>query len=628
MLLNQIQTPQDLKRLSPQELQQLTHELRQFLINSVLESGGHFASGLGVIELTVALHYVFDSPNDDIVWDVGHQAYPHKILTGRKSQLHTIRQKDGLKPFPCPKESQYDSFTVGHSSTSISAALGMSIANSLLHTSNHAVAVIGDGALTAGMAFEALNHAGALKADMLVILNDNNMSISPNVGALSNMVTKTLSSPIMQSLRSEGKRFIEKLPLPHALELAKRTEEQIKNMVSGDGGLFESLDFQYFGPVDGHDLPSLIQILQNLKQKRGPKLLHLITQKGKGYSPAEVAPIKFHAVSPTQTTPASTDKPAVKTYTQVFSKWICDVATKDHKIVAVTPAMREGSGLVEFDQRFPKRFFDAAIAEQHAVTLAAGMVLNGLKPVVAIYSTFLQRAYDQLIHDVALQDLPIVFAIDRAGVVGPDGPTHIGAFDLAYLRIVPNLVIMAPSDENEQYHMLDMALTVPHPTAVRYPRGSGVGAEITESLDLAFGKAKVIRHSKNKEIVIFAVGTMLHIAKKAAEKLHATLVDLRFVKPLDAELIIEEAQKHSIIITIEDGVVTGGVGTAIQELLAQNFVFKPIKTFGLPDEFLEHGERNEVLTMAGLDEDQFLQDVTEFKHIVMPHAQMPMPTEN
>lgn len=613
-LLNQIQTPQDLKRLSPHELQQLTNELRQFLINSVLESGGHFASGLGVIELTVALHYVFDAPDDAIIWDVGHQAYPHKILTGRKDQLHTIRQKDGLKPFPCPKESKYDAFTVGHSSTSISAALGMSIANDLLRAHNHAVAVIGDGALTAGMAFEALNHAGAIKADMLVILNDNNMSISPNVGALSNMVTKTLSNPVLQSLRSEGKRFIEKLPLPHALELAKRTEEQIKNMVAGDGGLFESLDFQYFGPVDGHDLPSLIKILQNLKQKRGPKLLHLITQKGKGYNQAELAPIKFHAVSATTTEkPVETKKPA-KTYTQVFSQWICDVAEKDQKIVAVTPAMREGSGLVEFDKRFPKRFFDVAIAEQHALTIAAGMVMKGLKPIVAIYSTFLQRAYDQLIHDVALQDLPIVFAIDRAGVVGPDGPTHIGAFDLAYLRIVPNMVIMAPSDENEQYHMLDLALTVPHPTAVRYPRGAGEGVAISESLDLEFGKAKIIQ--QGKEIVIFAVGTMLHIAKKAADELKATLADLRFVKPLDAELIIAEAKKHSIIITIEDGVVTGGVGTAIQELLSQNFIFKPFKAFGLPDAFLEHGERHEVLAMVGLESNQFLADVIAFQSAV------------
>ena len=613
-LLNQIQTPQDLKRLSPHELQQLTNELRQFLINSVLESGGHFASGLGVIELTVALHYVFDAPDDAIIWDVGHQAYPHKILTGRKDQLHTIRQKDGLKPFPCPKESKFDAFTVGHSSTSISAALGMSIANDLLRAHNHAVAVIGDGALTAGMAFEALNHAGAIKADMLVILNDNNMSISPNVGALSNMVTKTLSNPVLQSLRSEGKRFIEKLPLPHALELAKRTEEQIKNMVAGDGGLFESLGFQYFGPVDGHDLPSLIKILQNLKQKRGPKLLHLITQKGKGYNQAELAPIKFHAVSAATTEkPVETKKPA-KTYTQVFSQWICDVAEKDQKIVAVTPAMREGSGLVEFDKRFPKRFFDVAIAEQHALTIAAGMVMKGLKPIVAIYSTFLQRAYDQLIHDVALQDLPIVFAIDRAGVVGPDGPTHIGAFDLAYLRIVPNMVIMAPSDENEQYHMLDLALTVPHPTAVRYPRGAGEGVAISESLDLEFGKAKIIQ--QGKEIVIFAVGTMLHIAKKAADELKATLVDLRFVKPLDAELIIAEAKKHSIIITIEDGVVTGGVGTAIQELLSQNFIFKPFKAFGLPDAFLEHGERHEVLAMAGLESNQFLADVIAFQSAV------------
>lgn len=608
-LLNQIQTPQDLKRLSMPELEQLTAELRQFLIDSVLKSGGHFASGLGVIELTVALHYVFDAPNDAIIWDVGHQAYPHKILTERREQLSTIRQKNGLKPFPCPKESRYDAFTVGHSSTSVSAALGMSIANQLLHNPHHAVAVIGDGALTAGMAFEALNHAGAIKADMLVILNDNNMSISPNVGALSNMLTKTLSNPILQSLRTESKRLIEKLPLPHALELAKRTEEQIKNMVAGDGGLFEALDFQYFGPVDGHDLPSLIAILNNLKQKRGPKLLHLITQKGKGYTLAESAPIKFHAVS-APATPKPIEAPKPKTYTQIFSQWICDAAARDHKVVAITPAMREGSGLVEFEQRFPKRFFDVAIAEQHAVTIAAGMQMKGLKPVVAIYSTFLQRGYDQLIHDVALQDLPIVFAIDRAGVVGPDGPTHIGAFDLAYLRIIPNMVVMAPSDENEQYHMLNLALTIDHPTAVRYPRGSAQGIALTETSDITFGKGRTIRSGHT--IAIFATGTLLHVAKHAAEALNATLIDLRFVKPLDQDLIVETAKTHDFLISIEDGVVTGGVGSAILELLASQLIYKPFKAFGLPDEFLEHGERTEVLEMVRLTDECFLEDIQTF----------------
>ncbi|MBS7836042.1 1-deoxy-D-xylulose-5-phosphate synthase [Wohlfahrtiimonas chitiniclastica] len=608
-LLNQIQTPQDLKRLSMPELEQLTAELRQFLIDSVLKSGGHFASGLGVIELTVALHYVFDAPNDAIIWDVGHQAYPHKILTERREQLNTIRQKNGLKPFPCPKESRYDAFTVGHSSTSVSAALGMSIANQLLHNPHHAVAVIGDGALTAGMAFEALNHAGAIKADMLVILNDNNMSISPNVGALSNMLTKTLSNPILQSLRTESKRLIEKLPLPHALELAKRTEEQIKSMVAGDGGLFEALDFQYFGPVNGHDLPSLIAILNNLKQKRGPKLLHLITQKGKGYTLAESAPIKFHAVS-APATPKPVEAPKPKTYTQIFSQWICDAAARDHKVVAITPAMREGSGLVEFEQRFPKRFFDVAIAEQHAVTIAAGMQMKSLKPVVAIYSTFLQRGYDQLIHDVALQDLPIVFAIDRAGVVGPDGPTHIGAFDLAYLRIIPNMVVMAPSDENEQYHMLNLALTIDHPTAVRYPRGSAQGVALTETSDITFGKGRKVRSGHT--IAMFATGTLLHVAKHAAEVLNATLIDLRFVKPLDQALILEAAKTHDYLISIEDGVVTGGVGSAILELLAQHFIYKPFKAFGLPDEFLEHGERNEVLEMVRLTDECFLEDIQTF----------------
>lgn len=608
-LLNQIQTPQDLKRLSMPELEQLTAELRQFLIDSVLKSGGHFASGLGVIELTMALHYVFDAPNDAIIWDVGHQAYPHKILTERREQLNTIRQKNGLKPFPCPKESRYDAFTVGHSSTSVSAALGMSIANQLLHNPHHAVAVIGDGALTAGMAFEALNHAGAIKADMLVILNDNNMSISPNVGALSNMLTKTLSNPILQSLRTESKRLIEKLPLPHALELAKRTEEQIKSMVAGDGGLFEALDFQYFGPVNGHDLPSLIAILNNLKQKRGPKLLHLITQKGKGYTLAESAPIKFHAVS-APVTPKPVEAPKPKTYTQIFSQWICDAAARDHKVVAITPAMREGSGLVEFEQRFPKRFFDVAIAEQHAVTIAAGMQMKGLKPVVAIYSTFLQRGYDQLIHDVALQDLPIVFAIDRAGVVGPDGPTHIGAFDLAYLRIIPNMVVMAPSDENEQYHMLNLALTIDHPTAVRYPRGSAQGVALTETSDITFGKGRTVRAGHT--IAIFATGTLLHVAKHAAEVLNATLIDLRFVKPLDQALILEAAKTHDYLISIEDGVVTGGVGSAILELLAQHFIYKPFKAFGLPDEFLEHGERAEVLEMVRLTDEYFLEDIQTF----------------
>ncbi len=605
--LDTLTLPYDIKQLSLPQLQVFSDELRAFLIESVLTSGGHFASGLGVVELTVALHYVFNSPYDPIVWDVGHQAYPHKILTGRKNEILSIRQKGGLTPFPSPFESDHDAFSVGHSSTSISAALGMSIAKEHFHENSHPIAVIGDGALTAGLAFEALNHAGALKADILVILNDNNMSISPNVGAVSNMLTRTLSNPTLQKIRTESAKLIEMLPFSHALDIAKKTEGQIKSMVSG-GSFFEELEFQYFGPIDGHDLPTLVTTLQNLKAKKGPKLLHIVTKKGKGYLPAENAPVKFHAVSP-KVNPLNLPQHCLQ-FTQVFSKWICEVAEKDPDIMAITPAMCEGSGLVEFQKRFPDRFFDVAIAEQHAVTLAAGMAIKGLKPIVAIYSTFLQRAYDQLIHDVALQNLPVLFAIDRAGMVGPDGPTHIGAYDLAYLRPIPNMVIMAPSDENECYHMLSLGLELHCPVAVRYPKAIGTGANITESLPLSLGKAHKVR--QGEKILIIAVGIMLSIAQPVADNLNATLIDLRFIKPIDHKLITEEALTHNVIITIEDGTITGGAGSAIQECLNQANIFKPIKFFGIPDQFIEHGERSDLLKMLRLSSPEFEEDILKF----------------
>ncbi len=618
-LLKQIHSPADLKSLSLNELKRVAKELRQYLIESVLNSGGHFASGLGVIELTVALHYIFNSPHDKIVWDVGHQAYPHKILTGRKDEIHTIRKKGGLGPFPSIFESPHDAFGVGHSSTSISAALGMAAAAKLKgDDSQQLIAVIGDGALTAGQAFEALNHAGDLKANMLVILNDNNMSISPNVGALSTMLTRTLSKPLLQNVRASGAKILENLPFSHALDLAKRAESQIKNSITGESTIFEEFGFQYFGPIDGHDLPTLIDTLENLKHKHGPKFLHITTQKGKGYAKAEAEPVTFHAVSAAKKSDKPEEKRPTETsnalsYTEVFSQWLCDTAEKEPNLVAITPAMCEGSGLVQFSQRFPERFYDVAIAEQHAVTLGAGMSLNGLKPVVAIYSTFLQRAYDQLLHDVAIQNLDVTFAIDRAGIVGPDGATHAGTFDLAFMRCIPNMVIMAPSDELESYRMLTTAYQYSGPAAVRYPRGKGIGASLTgETLyePLPFGKANLIE--QGEKLLVISVGAMLPLAKEVNKHFKGTLIDLRFVKPLDQALLTELAQSHDAIITIEDGAIMGGAGSAVQELLSKEGIYTPMKHFGITDRYPEHGEREEILSDYGLTPDNLISQTKIF----------------
>ena len=622
--LDQILSPLDLKPLSLEELEHLSGELRQFLIDSVLDSGGHFASGLGVVELTVALHHVFNTPHDKIIWDVGHQAYPHKILTGRKDKIHSIRRKGGLGPFPSICESDYDAFGVGHSSTSISAALGMAIGAKHHHDDEQQlIAVIGDGALTAGQAFEALNHAGDLKANLLVILNDNNMSISPNVGALSTMLTKTLSKPALQSIRESGAKLLENLPFPHALDLAKRAENRVKSAVAEHSIIFEEFGFQYFGPIDGHDLPTLIATLKNLKQKSGPKFLHITTKKGKGYAKAEAEPVKFHAVSAAKSSPVKTapvadvkskpeDKTPSLTYTQVFSKWLCNMAEIEPDLMAVTPAMCEGSGLVEFRQRFPNRFFDTAIAEQHAVTLGAGMALGNLKPVVAIYSTFLQRAYDQLVHDVAIQNLDVTFAIDRAGIVGPDGATHAGTFDIAYLRTIPNMVIMAPSNEDECYKMLTTAYNYKGPAAVRYPRGKGIGAELKDSVteSIPFGKAHLIQ--EGKDLLVINIGPLIQNAQEVANHFGASLLDLRFVKPLDREMLLKLADTHKAIITIEDGAIMGGAGSAINELLAEEGIFMPIKHFGIKDYYPEHGEREEILAEYGLTTPQMIETTKAF----------------
>lgn len=616
--LDQIDTPQDLKKLTVKELKTLTEELRQFLIDSVLASGGHFASGLGVIELTVALHYVFNSPADPIIWDVGHQAYPHKILTERKNKINTIRKKGGLGPFPSPFESPYDAFGVGHSSTSISAALGMAIAaHELGHEEKQIIAVIGDGALTAGQAFEALNHAGDLKANMLVILNDNNMSISPNVGALNSMLTRTLSNPLLQSVRTEGAKILKNLPFSSAANIARKTEEHLKAFVENESTIFEQFGFQYFGRIDGHDLETLVSTLQNLRHKKGPKFLHITTKKGKGYKVAEDEPVTYHAVSGRKPSTATKSKDApkpvdhAKNYTHVFSEWLCHMGEREADLAAITPAMCEGSGLTEFSKRFPNRYFDAAIAEQHAVTLGAGMAIQGLRPVVAIYSTFLQRAYDQLIHDVAIQNLPVVFAVDRAGIVGPDGATHAGTFDMAYVRCIPNMMIMAPSSEKECYQMLTTAFYANAPAMVRYPRGKGIGAEYdpNDFTTLPIGKANVIHERSN--ILVIGVGAMLPLATEIAEHFNGSLVDLRFVKPLDYDTLTRMAREHDLIITIEDGSIAGGAGSAISELLNEARIYKPIKHFGISDHFPEHGEREEILHDYGLHKAGLVEEIDQ-----------------
>ncbi len=598
-LLRTIDSPADLRALPENALAQLTSELRDFLIDSVSRSGGHFGANLGAVELTVALHYIFNTPDDHLVWDVGHQTYAHKILTGRREQLRSIRKLNGLAPFPRRAESEYDAFGVGHSSTSISAAIGMSIADRLLGLEHKSVAIIGDGALSAGIAFEALNHGGDIKADVLVVLNDNEMSISPNVGALSNHLARLLSGRMLSSMREGGKKVLSHVP--PMWEMARRAEEHFKGMVM-PGTIFEEMGFNYFGPVDGHDLPNLIGTLANLRDLEGPRLLHVVTRKGKGYPPAEKKPVKYHGVSSfdPQTGIAASRGSQGPTFTEVFGQWLCDMATRDIRLFGITPAMREGSGLVAFSERFPDRYADVAIAEQHSVTLAAGLACAGMKPVVAIYSTFLQRAYDQLIHDVAVQNLPVLFAIDRAGLVGPDGPTHAGSFDLSYLRCIPNMVIMTPADENECRQMLSTGFQLQGPAAVRYPRGRGPGVPVATTLEtLPVGKAQVRRRGSGLAILVF--GTLLAEVQDVAEQLDATLINMRFVKPLDQGIVLEMAADHRRLVTIEENAVLGGAGSAVNELLAAHDITTPILNLGLPDRNLEQGSREELLAQCGLD---------------------------
>ncbi|TRW48101.1 1-deoxy-D-xylulose-5-phosphate synthase [Aliidiomarina halalkaliphila] len=597
-LLEKIDSPADLRGLPKQTLKQVSDELRHYLLTSVSKSSGHLASGLGTVELTVALHYVYKTPFDHLVWDVGHQAYPHKILTGRRDELHTIRQKDGLHPFPWRDESEYDVLSVGHSSTSISAALGLAIAAEKEAANRKVVAVIGDGAMTAGMAFEALNHAGDISPDMLVILNDNDMSISENVGALNSHFARLLSGKFYTTLREGGKQLLS--GMPGMRELVSKAEEHVKGMVT-PGTIFEELGFNYIGPIDGHDVDSLVETLQNMRSMKGPQLLHVVTRKGKGYAPAEKDPIGYHGVPKFDpSTDSLPSKPAsVPSYSAVFGEWLCEMAAADPNVVGITPAMREGSGMVEFARRFPKQYYDVAIAEQHAVTFGAGLAIAGMKPVVAIYSTFLQRAYDQVIHDVALQNLPVLFAIDRAGIVGADGPTHQGAYDLSYLRCVPNMVVMTPSDENECRLMLYTGYQHNGPTAVRYPRGNGIGVDYTPLETLPIGKSVAKRDGKRVAILNF--GILLPEVLSAAETLDASVIDMRFVKPLDHEAILAAAEDHELIVTVEENAIAGGAGSAVCELLNVHNVATPVLMIGLPDEFIKHGSQDEIRAELGLD---------------------------
>lgn len=603
-LLFSINTPEELRQLPENKLADLAHELRQFLILTLNECGGHFAANIGTVELTIALHYVFNTPDDRLVWDVGHQAYPHKILTGRRDRLHTIRQPQGLAPFPVRDESPYDTFAVGHSSTSISAALGMALANALNNSPRKAVAIIGDGGMTAGLAFEALNHAGSLPTNLLVILNDNDMSISPNVGGMNNYLSRLLSSHAYASLREGSKKMLS--VLPPVLELAKRTETHMKGMLA-PGTLFEELGFNYIGPIDGHDLMTLIITLKNMRDLHGPQFLHIRTVKGKGYPPAEADPVKYHAVKAgffdADNAPENQTKPAKigqATYSDIFGDWLCDMAAQDPRLIAITPAMCEGSGMVRFSKEFPQRYHDVGIAEQHSVTLAAGMACEGKKPVLAIYSTFLQRGYDQLIHDVALQNLDVTFAIDRAGIVGGDGATHQGMFDLSYLRCIPNMVVMAPADENECRQLLYTAYQFPGPAAVRYPRGSGPDTVIKTAMEtLPIGQAEIRRQGKN--IAILAFGSMVSPALTAANTLNATVVNMRFIKPLDETLIVRLASENKLLVTVEENVVMGGAGSAVNEVLVKNNLLCPVLNLGLPDRFIEHGFSEQTLAEYGLD---------------------------
>ncbi|MCA6914041.1 1-deoxy-D-xylulose-5-phosphate synthase [Pectobacterium versatile] len=595
-----VETPDELRLLPKESLPKLCDELRQYLLDSVSRSSGHFASGLGTVELTVALHYVYNTPFDHLVWDVGHQAYPHKIITGRRERISTIRQKGGLHPFPWRDESEYDVLSVGHSSTSISAGLGMAVAAEREGKGRRTVCVIGDGAITAGMAFEAMNHAGDIKSDLLVVLNDNEMSISENVGALNNHLAQLLSGKLYASLREGGKKVLS--GLPPIKELVKRTEEHLKGMVV-PGTLFEELGFNYIGPVDGHDVQALAHTLKNMRNLKGPQLLHIMTKKGKGYAPAEQDPISWHAVpkfDPASGTLPKSKEGAQPTYSKIFGQWLQETAAKDSKLMAITPAMREGSGMVQFSRDYPQQYFDVAIAEQHAVTFAAGLAVGGYHPVVAIYSTFLQRAYDQVIHDVAIQNLPVLFAIDRGGIVGADGQTHQGAFDLSFLRCIPNMIIMTPSDENECRQMLHTGYHYQKgPTAVRYPRGNGTGTTLTPLSELPIGKGVVRRQGET--IAIMNFGTLLPEAQAAAEKLNATLVDMRFVKPLDEALLEELAQSHGTFVTLEENAVMGGAGSGVNEFLMAKRLAVSVLNIGLPDVFIPQGSQEEIRVDLGLD---------------------------
>jgi len=600
-LLDKIISPAELRKLDIDQLPQVVDELRECLLQSVAASGGHFSAGLGCVELTVALHYCYETPHDRLIWDVGHQAYPHKILTGRRDRIGTIKKTGGLAPFPKRGESEYDTFGVGHSSTSIGAGLGMALASANNEIERRVVAIIGDGAMTAGMAFEALNHGGSLNPDMLVVLNENQMSISPNVGGITKILARMMTGPTVTNIRERGKQMMHRDS--KVWRFMSRWEEHVKGMIV-PSTLFEEFGFNYLGPIDGHDVIVLVRTMQTIQTVEGPNLLHIITTKGKGYAPAEQDPVKYHAVGPfdpehgiVKTAPIVEPPP---TYTQVFGQWLCDMAEKDKQLLAITPAMREGSGLVEFEQRFPDRYFDVSIAEQHAVTLAAGMACEGAHPVVAIYSTFLQRAYDQLIHDVAVQNLPVLFAIDRAGLVGSDGPTHAGSFDLSFLRCIPNMLIMAPADENECRQMLFTGFKHQGPAAVRYPRGSGPGKAVQAKMQpLPLGKADML--SKGHSVAILAFGSSVEPATQVASRLGASLVNMRFIKPLDADMVIEMANTHDLLVTVEENAVAGGAGSGVNELLASAGIAANILNIGIPDLFVEHGSRDDCLAMANLD---------------------------
>ncbi len=597
-LLDTIKSPDDLRKLERDQLPQLATELREFLIESVSKTGGHLSSNLGTVELTIALHTVFNTPHDKLVWDVGHQTYVHKILTGRRAAMSSLRMKGGIAGFPKREESPYDTFGTGHSSTSISAALGMAVAARLRGSDERAVAIIGDGAMTGGMAFEALNNAGAMDANLLVILNDNDMSISRPVGALNNYLARLMSGRFYAAMRRGSEKMLK--GMPPMLEFAKRAEEHVKGMVT-PGTLFEEFGFNYIGPIDGHDLDVLLDTLSNIRKLEGPQFLHIVTQKGKGYSLAEEDCLLYHGVSKFDRTNGIVAKPAAQpTYTQVFGEWLCDMAAQDEKLVGITPAMCDGSGMPEFAEKFPQRYFDVGIAEQHALTFAAGLACEGYKPVVAIYSTFLQRAYDQLIHDIAIQNLPVMLAIDRGGLVGADGATHAGSFDLSYLRCIPNMTVMTPADENECRQMLSTAYRMNSPTAVRYPRGTGPGIAVQKDLQtLPLGKGEVRRNGK--QVAILAFGSMLAPALEAANQLGATVANMRFVKPLDEELVLRLAREHALLVTVEENAVQGGAGSAVAECLAQHGVAVPLLHLGLPDHFIEQGEHRQLLADCGLD---------------------------